>query len=207
MKRRIRQVLSFSVVFLFLLSGCFFHYTSYQDETQQVTMDVYNCLLEGDKEKLKGLFSEYAQNDPLFDQKVDDFMNAIGGKIVSGDVDKYHYDVGCRERNVGTPAGEYDYLQAVGKIDNVTDANNYQYEMLWVSYIYRDTADPDHMGVFAICVSDDPNHVFYIISPEYPEPKRESSRQDPDRGYLEWYGSGSEESQSGLEGYQSGSAE
>ena len=58
-----------TVIVVFLFSACA-KQDDYSDETKKITMDVYNCLLEGDSEKLKSLFCENTRNSPDFDQMV-----------------------------------------------------------------------------------------------------------------------------------------
>ena len=124
MKKCISLFMTLIVVFLF--SACA-KQDDYSDETKKITMDVYNCLSEGDSEKLKSLFCENTRNSPDFDRKVQDFMDGIGGCISSGNVDGYHYDVASRRRDKGTDFGDYDFLQTLGMIDNITDNNGINY--------------------------------------------------------------------------------
>lgn len=159
-------VVFMTVIVIFLFSACVKH-EDYSDETKRITMDVYDCLLEGDSEKLKSLFCEKTRNSPDFDRKVQDFMDGIGGCISSGNVDGYHYDVASRRRDKGTDFGDYDFLQTLGMIDNITDNNGINYHQLVVSYIYRDTDDPDCVGLYSIGLSDIKTHYSaYLIHPE-----------------------------------------
>ena len=54
-------VVFMTVIVIFLFSACVKH-EDYSDETKRITMDVYDCLLEGDSEKLKSLFCEKTRN-------------------------------------------------------------------------------------------------------------------------------------------------
>ena len=159
-------VVFMTVIVIFLFSACVKH-EDYSDETKRITMDVYDCLLEGDSEKLKSLFCEKTRNSPDFDKKVQDLMDGIGGCITSGDVEGYRYNVPIRERDKGTDFGDYDFLQTIGRIKNITDNNGTTYQELCVSYIYRDTDDPDSVGLYSIGLSDIKTHYsVYLIHPE-----------------------------------------
>lgn len=159
------KIFTIFIIISLIISGCT-SYSGYSDETKKITMSVYDCLLEGDSEKLKSLFCENTRNSPGFDEKVQDLMNGIGGRISSGDVDGYHYDVPIRERNKGTDYGDYDFLQSLGMIDDIIDSNGIEYD-LTVSYIYRDTDEPDCIGLYSIGLSDPKtDYCVYLIHPE-----------------------------------------
>ena len=80
-------VLFMTVIVVFSFSACA-KQNNYEEETKQMTMDVFDCLLNGDSKKLKSLFCENTRNSPDFDQKVQAFMDGIVLKLSDGETEK-----------------------------------------------------------------------------------------------------------------------
>lgn len=137
-----------TVIVIFLFSACVKH-EDYSDETKRITMDVYDCLLEGDSEKLKSLFCENTRNSPDFDRKVQDFMDGIGGCISSGDVNEYHYDVASRRKLIYKNNPNIKYMH-FGDIDagglwihhNLCEITGVKFQLFCMSE--KELADPTY---------------------------------------------------------------
>lgn len=122
----------------------------YVSVTKENLLEVYNCLLEGDKEKLKGMLCEALQNEDDVDEQIDAFMEGIGGEIKSGDTDDCVIGSTSRSRDYGENFGEWTSLYAFAEMHNIVDNNNEEYSSLNIHYTYEDKNHPEKKGITRI---------------------------------------------------------
>lgn len=159
--RLVSLLLCFSVLLYFC--GCFSNSYYYPDVAKGACFEVYHALLNGDKEKLKSLLCEDLQNQDDVDEQIDEFMDAIGGKLVSADEDSYHYDKLGASRDYGE-TDEYTILNTYSELKNIDDNNNNTYASLGVAYFHYNEKNPGKIGIYAIDLSKDGSYRTYAIA-------------------------------------------
>ena len=89
MKRIISAV--FFVLFVLSISGCDTYQKNENYEVKEALMEVYDCLLHGDKDRLKSLLCKDLQTQEDVDEQIDAFFEGIGGGIQSGDTESISF--------------------------------------------------------------------------------------------------------------------
>lgn len=147
----------------------------YKDYTKNILMSVYDCLLNGDMETIRGMLSEKLRNGAHIDEQINNFIDGIGGCIKFGDKDDYHIDrTGLqKEDNV------YTLIYVHTSIRTVVDNNNRLYSWLVVNYNYVDKKNPEEEGIDKIFLLDVKGYpAYYILSDKEFEEQREQETQE-----------------------------
>lgn len=123
------------------------------EEARQALMDVYNCLLQGDKQKLKSVLCVDLQNQNDVDEQIDIFFDNIGGGIKSGNVDEISI-MGLGKTKELYETDRYTIENTLAEMTTIIDNNGEEYAALRIGYYHYNKPEPGLLGIYRISLNE-----------------------------------------------------
>ena len=144
--RRIISLVLISVIVL-CTGGCYAirDYKMRRNE-RKTANKVFEYLQEEDTDSLEGLFSEEADDNNDIEEQLDDFFDAIDGRIESYD----HVNITVTEKWIDNYQVTYALISVV--FYEVTTDTGTEYHFIEYQNIVIDEDNPDELGLFSIRV-------------------------------------------------------
>ena len=170
MKRFVSAVLC--VIIVLSVSGCNTYQKNENREVKGALMAVYDCLLHGDKDKLKTLLCEDLQNQADVDEQIDAFFEGIGGGIQSGDTESISFLGLGKSKDLGE-TDRYTTESSMAIMQTIIGNNGVEYATLSVAYNHYYKTNPALLGIYAIDITEDAfNSIYRIEHANYRRPKQ-----------------------------------
>ena len=170
MKRIISAV--FFVLFVLSISGCDTYQKNENYEVKEALMEVYDCLLHGDKDRLKSMLCKDLQTQEDVDEQIDAFFEGIGGGIQSGDTESISF-LGLGKSRKLDETDRYTTESSMAIMQTIIGNNGVEYATLSVAYNHYYKTNPDLLGIYAIDITEDSFYSIYRIEhANYRRPKQ-----------------------------------